>query len=145
VRRQRGVRSVGAALVVAGLSLTGCTSARSSLGTSDDSCYLALPTAAQAIGTGSHGHMVGLREFTVKGLKGTAPHLYKSLSGSAPASQSICVVAYTGHFQSGDVTNPQGHPTGTFAVVVATSPANKVLGTFIFERVPLHFGHTHVG
>jgi hypothetical protein len=133
------------ALVLAGTALTGCTSARSSLGTSDNSCYLALPTAAQAIGPHSHGRLVGLNLYTLKYLKERAPKFYADLSTKVPEGQSVCVVAYTGHFTASEVSDPKGHPSGPFAVVVATTAANKVLGTIIFKRVPLHFGHTHLG
>jgi hypothetical protein len=29
--------------------------------------------------------------------------------------------------------------------VVTTTPGNHLLGTVIFRRAPLHFGHSHAG
>jgi hypothetical protein len=31
------------------------------------------------------------------------------------------------------------------AVVVLAIPSNQLLGTVIFTRAPLQFGHTHIG
>jgi hypothetical protein len=142
-RAVAGWRGWVAGLALLATVLSGCTSARSSLGTSDDSCYLALPTAAAAVGKGSH--MVGLHLFSLKVLKQKAPRMYADVSGGQSASQNVCVIAFTGKFTAGAVSKPKGRPQGHFAVVVATTPANQLLGTVIFRRVPLHFGHTHIG
>jgi hypothetical protein len=32
---------------------------------------------------------------------------------------------------------------GKLAVVVVTSPGNKVLGTLILQKIPVRFQHTH--
>jgi hypothetical protein len=121
---------------------TGCTAARSTLGTSDSSCYLALPTATAAVGT--HAHLVGFHRFTLKQLKVKAPHLYQAIASDESASENVCVVAFTGKFASGHVAKPHGRPSGTLAVVVSTTPGNELLGTVIFRHAPLHFGQTHV-
>ncbi len=141
--RGRGAPIGLAGLVLLAALLTGCTSARSSLGPSDDSCYVALPTAAQAVGT--HGRMVGLHLFTLEDLSRQAPHLYRAVSGGRPRSEQVCVVAYVGRFTRGAVSKPLGRPSGQFAVVVAAYGSNELLGTVIFRRVPLHFGRTHIG
>ena len=129
-------------LLAAGL-LTGCASARSNLGTSDSSCYLALPTATNAVH--AHGKLLGVHLFTLKALHQKAPHLYKALATTDSSSQTVCVTAFTGTFTRSSVSNPLGRVSGRLAVVVSTTSSNHVLGTVIFTRLPLHFGHSHVG
>lgn len=132
---------VGCLLLVGVLS--GCTTARNNLGTTDSSCYLALPTAAKAVG--QHGHLVGVRGFTLGQLHREQPRIFGELSTKLPASQHVCVVAYTGTFARTSVSRPLGRPSGHLAVVVATFPSNHLLGTFIFRHLTMRFGHTHFG
>ena len=128
-----------AGLVVAASLLAACSGARSGQGTSAESCYLALPTAAKAVG--GHGHLAGVRKFTLSGLHGVAPRLYDQLADEVPKGQAVCVVGYTGTFDSTMVAKPLGRPTGTLAVVVLTTPANKLLGTLILTKLPVRFQH----
>jgi len=123
--------------------LAGCTTARSSLGTSDSSCYLALPTATKAIG--SHGHLLGVQKFSLSALRKKAPHLLHDLATTASGSETVCIVAFTGNFTTGSVSEPRGRSSGHLAAVVSTTPGNHLLGTVIFTKAPLHFGHSHVG
>jgi len=127
--------------VLLATSLASCTSARSSLGTSDSSCYLALPTANEAVH--GHGHFLGVKLFTVGSLRHTAPHLYTELHQENAATQKVCAVAYSGNFSSTSVKDPRGKPSGRLAVVVSTSPSNRLLATVIFTRIPLRFNHSH--
>ncbi len=94
LRRRLGAGVAG--LVVAASLLTACSAARTGQGTTDESCYLALPTAAKAIG--GHGHLHGVRKFTLSGLHGVAPRLYTRLADDIPKGQNVCLAAYTGHF-----------------------------------------------
>ncbi len=126
---------------MAALVLAGCSSARTGLGTSDESCYLALPTAAKAVG--GQGHLEGIRKYTISNLKGVAPRLYDSLADQVPKGQAVCVAGYSGTFHEDMVTKPLGRATGKLAVVVVTSPGNKVLGTLILTKTPVRFQHTH--
>jgi len=130
-----------AALVLAASLLSACSAARTGLGTTDESCYLALPTAAKAVG--GHGHLEGVRKYTVGGLKGVAPRLYSRLSKDVSKKQAICVAGYTGHFSASEVSKPLGRSSGTLAVAVVTTPANKLLGTLILTKLPVRFQHTH--
>jgi hypothetical protein len=57
----------------------------------------------------------------------------------------VCVAAFTGKFTKGEVSKPLGRTAGPLAVVVSTSPGNKLLGTVIFSHAPLNFGHSHFG
>ena len=143
-RREQWRPKVGAwicAAVLGASLVAGCTSARAGLGTTDESCYLALPTASKAVG--GHGHLAGVRKYRVADMKGLAPRLYDYLADQAPRTQVICLAGYTGLFTSAMVEKPIGRPSGKLAVVVVTSPGNKVLGTLILKRIPVRFQHTH--
>jgi hypothetical protein len=140
--RRRGATAAAGGALLAGL-LAGCTTARSNLGTSDSSCYLALPTATKAIR--SHGRLLGVRRYTLSGLRKQAPHLLDDLATKVPGSRSVCVIAFTGTFTAGSVSDPRGRASGHLAVAVSTTPGNHLLGTVIFTHAPLHFGHSHVG
>jgi hypothetical protein len=136
------VRALAGCALVAGLA-AGCTSARSNLGTSDSSCYLALPAAAKAVGP--HTRLLGVRLFTLADLRHQAPRLSRQLSSTDSSGQRVCVLAFSGQFTSTSVSQPRGRATGHVAVAVLTSPSNKLLGTVIFERIPLRFSHSHIG
>jgi hypothetical protein len=143
-RRPRlGARAgaLAAVLVLVASLLAACSSARIDVGTSDESCYLALPTAAKAVG--GHGHLEGVRKYTLSSLRTVAPRLYGRLSDDVPGKQPICVAGYTGHFTRAEVSKPLGRAAGTLAVAVVTTPANKLLGTLILSKLPVRFQHTH--
>jgi hypothetical protein len=133
--------SLAAALVLAAGLLASCSTARTDFGTTDASCYLALPTAAKAVG--GQGHLEGVRKYTLSSLRGVAPRLYKRLAGDVSKKQGVCIAGYSGHFTAAEVSKPLGHPSGTLAVAVVTTPANKLLGTLILTKLPVRFGHTH--
>ncbi len=137
----RSRAAVLAGLVLVASLLASCSAARTGLGTTDESCYLALPTAAKAVG--GHGHLEGVRKYTLGGLRGVAPRLYRRLADDVPKKQSVCVAGYTGHFTRSEVSKPLGRPSGTLAVAVVTTPANKLLGTLILTKLPVRFQHTH--
>jgi len=113
------------------------------LGTSDSSCYLALPTATKAVG--SHGHLLGVQKFSLSALRKNAPHLLHDLATKASGSETVCIIAFTGKFTAGSVSEPRGRASGHLAVVVSTTPGNHLVGTVIFTKAPLHFGHSHAG
>lgn len=138
-RRCARIGSVAIALVVAAALSSGCTSARTSQGTSDESCYLELPTAQKAVG--GNGHFAGVRKFSMPQLHGMAPRLYASVSHGVSTRQAVCVAAYKGHFTSSEVRKPLGRTSGTLAVAVVTSPGNRLLGTLILAHVPVRFQH----
>jgi hypothetical protein len=124
--------------LVAGV-LAGCSSARTDVGTTDESCYLALPVAAHAIG--GHGHLAGVRKYSLNGLKGIAPHLYAYLAPRLPKGQSVCLAAYTGHFTGADVQKPVGRAVGTLAVPVVSVPGKQLYATLILTHIPVRFQH----
>ncbi len=137
-RRHPGFLAGG---MLAAALLAACTSARTDVGTSDESCYLSLPAATHAVG--GHGHLEGIRKLTSTQLRQLAPRLDSDLAGKVPARQNLCVAAFTGHFTSEEVSKPLGRDQGVFAVVVLTTPQNRLLGTLVLRRVPVRFSHTH--
>jgi hypothetical protein len=123
--------------------LAGCSAARSNLGTSESACYLAIPTASQALG--GHGRLAGVHLFTGSSLRHQIPHLFGRLTVAHPGSQRLCVFEYTGSFTAASVSAPVGSPEGRFAVVVVTTPANHLLATVVLDHPPYRFEHTHIG
>jgi hypothetical protein len=121
----------------------GCTTARSNLGTSDSSCYLALPTLTKAVH--GHGRLLGVHRYTWTVLRKQVPKLVGQLPVKERGSTAMCVAAYTGQFTQGTVSDPHGESSGRLAVVVSTATGNHLLGTVIFTKAPLRFSHPHVG
>ena len=146
-RSGRSLRSGVAASVAAGAlaatALTGCTSARSTLGTVDSGCYVALPAASSAVH--HRGHLQGIRLIGVASLKTAAPRLYRVVAAtSGPPVRRVCLAAFTGRFSWGDVAKPSGRRVGALAVVVIEYPNRRLLGTVIIPHPHLRFGHTHL-
>jgi|HubBroStandDraft_2_1064218.scaffolds.fasta_scaffold856019_1 hypothetical protein len=137
--RRRTVAAVAASLLLAATLLTACSAARTGLGTTDDSCYLALPTAAKSVG--QHAHLEGVRKFTLTSLRGVAPRLYAHFAHDMPKGKAVCVAAYTGHFTKSSVSKPLGRNFGTLAVVIVTSPGNDLLATLILTKITVRFRH----
>jgi hypothetical protein len=141
-RTRTRVASLAAAIVLTGTLLAACSTARSDFGTTDASCYLALPTAAKAVG--GHGHLEGVRKYTLSSLRTVAPRLYSRLADDVPKKQAVCIAGYSGHFTSSEVSKAMGQPSGILAVAVVATPGNKLLGTLILTKLPVRFQHTHL-
>jgi len=139
----RRASGVVVSCVLAAGALAGCTSVRSDLGTSDSSCYIALPVAARAVGP--HGRLIGVHLVTLGALRRRAPEIFDALTGQPAADQRVCLVAFAGSFTSGSVSKPLGLPSGTTAVVVSKIPSNALIGTVIIHGASLRFGHPHIG
>lgn len=133
------VACAAAALGLAASLLAACSSARTDIGTTDESCYLALPTAAKAVG--GHGHLDGVRKYSLSGMRSVAPRLYGHLAKDVPKGKSVCLAAYSGHFTQYSVSKPLGRPAGTLAVAVVAIPGDDLLGTLILEKLPVRFQH----
>ena len=71
-----------------------------------------------------------------------APALQDGWPTTSPSSQNVCLAGYTGHFTASAVSKPLGHPVGTLAVAVVTTPGNQLLGTLILTKIPVRFQHT---
>ena len=120
----------------------GCTSARSDLGTSDSSCYLSLPAATKAVGP--HSRLLGVHLFTLDELRQKAPKVYADVGPDSSTTQRVCVLAFSGHFTTDNVSMPHGRSEGPVAVVVLSNPSDHLLGTVILRQVPLRFAHSHI-
>ncbi len=140
-RPARRMVAAVAGLVLASGLLASCSAARSDVGTSNESCYLALPTATRAVE--GQGHLTGVRRYTLSALRSMAPRLYGRLADDVPPGHAVCVVAYTGQFDAAHVAKPLGRASGHVAVVVVAIPGQQLLGTLILTKVPVRFGHTH--
>jgi hypothetical protein len=136
------VASLAAAIVMAATLLAACSTARSDVGTTDASCYLALPTADKAVG--GHGHLEGVRKYTLSSLRKVAPRLYSRLAHDVSNKQAVCIAGYSGHFTSSEVSKAMGQPSGILAVAVVATPGNELLGTLILTKLPVRFQHTHL-
>jgi hypothetical protein len=137
--RRRTGAAVAASLLVAATLLTACSAARTGLGTTDESCYLALPTAAKSVG--EHAHLEGVRKFTLTSLRGVAPRLYAHFAHDMPKGKAVCVAAYTGHFTKSSVSKPLGRNAGMLAIAIVTSPGNDLLATLILSKITVRFRH----
>jgi hypothetical protein len=112
------------------------------LGTSDAPCYVALPTASQAVGR--VGHLDGVRLMKVSSLK-TFPRLETAVKDAGIKSGRVCLVAFTGDFSASSVPHALGRTSGRLAVVVLRYPNGQLVSTVLFRRLPTHFGHSHLG
>ena len=132
------------ALVAGGSVLSACTAARNDLGTADSPCYVAIPAATAAIHTPKH--LKGVALVDLAELRADDRQLYRAAAHtSGRPAQSVCLVAFTGHFQADQVTAPVGEPTGRLAVVALRYPDNRVLATLLVPHPPFAFGHSHIG
>jgi len=123
--------------------LVACTTVRDDLGRSQSACYLALPSAAKA--AGDHHRLVGVQLLTVESLRQHSASLFDELHLGHSSAQRVCVFAFEGTFTKASVSKPVGQPVGHLVVVVLTSPANRLIGSVIGSRLPLGFGHPHIG
>jgi hypothetical protein len=139
--RARRVLGALALALCLGIGATACSAGRESLGTSDAPCYVALPTAAQAVG--SHGHLVGVRLFKVGSV--TYRLLDQALDAAGVSSGRVCLVAFSGNFSAVSVEHAAGRSTGKLAVVILRYPAGTLIATVLFLHLPTRFGHSHLG
>ncbi len=141
-RARRARRWLAAALIAASLTtLAGCSAGRASLGTSDAPCYVALPTAARAVG--SHGRLLGVRLLAVSSV--TYRRLDAAIEQAGLSSGRVCLVAFSGTFSASSVDKPAGRRFGHLAVVVLRYPSGSLVATVLFRRLPTRFGHPHLG
>jgi hypothetical protein len=131
---------------LAALCLVGCTSARSSLGTSDSGCFVVLPTAVSAVSsTGPRATLLGVRSVSLATLHRQDPALSGAIRPDRPGGEQVCLVAFRGAFRATSVAKPYGLDSGPVAVAVVQVSPERLLGTYIADRVPLKFGHSHIG
>ncbi|HVA02831.1 MAG TPA: hypothetical protein VMU64_03710 [Acidimicrobiales bacterium] len=126
---------------------SGCTAARNTLGTNSSPCFHALALAADAVH--DQGVFAGVRLVSDASLAkhGRMEALIRARS-STPL-HSLCLVAYRGTFRLSQVLHPAGRMpssgVGHFAIVVVSTPQNKLLATFVLEKEPVRFRHLALG
>lgn len=141
VRRSlRRLATVVAALAIGSVA-AGCSGVRGELGTSDAPCYVALPTATAAVG--QEGHLAGVRLMKVSSLP--YPRIVTALHDAGVDSGRVCLVAFTGNFTSTSVSHPSGRASGHLAVVMLRYPSGRLVATVLLKKLPVRFGHSHVG
>jgi hypothetical protein len=130
-------------LMAAGATLSGCTSARISLGTNASPCFDALAIAESAVHRS--GTFAGVRQVSLTQISADA-HLQAYLAPLSKTVHDVCVVAFRGTFQVEDVERPLGPPppggVGHFAIVIVAKPQNHLVGTVVRSTQPLRFGHS---
>jgi hypothetical protein len=140
-------RRVALTVLAAGLSmamaLSGCTSARDTLGTNASTCFEALAVAGNAVH--HRGLFTGVRLVSLDSV-GADTHLRAHLAARAgKAVHDVCVVSYRGTFREDQVERPFGLPpaggVGHYAIVIVSKPQNHLLGTIVRLTQPLRFGH----
>jgi hypothetical protein len=125
------------------VALTGCTSARDTLGTNASPCFEALAVGEDAVharGTFAGVHLISLTSF------GKDAHMVSILSARAGSKvHDVCVVSYRGTFRVDQVKSALGPPpaggVGHYAIVIVSKPQNRLLGTVVRLTQPLRFGH----
>ena len=128
-----------AGLVVAASLLAACSGARTGQGTTDESCYLALPTAAKAVG--GHGHLDRCEEV----------HAWRTSTAWPPGSTRGWPTTH----QAPERVPRRLHGAlhGVLGVQAARAPQRDVgrgggddageqlLGTLILTKIPVRFQH----
>jgi hypothetical protein len=134
----RGKRTIAAvvALSVAAL-VPACGGARNSLGTNASTCYRAVPAARKAIGK---GQLVGVRRIHTSELQRRLPNDTKL---AAVQAKQLCVFAFHGTYQPGDVPLATPQRAGTYAVVAVTIINPTAVTASVLDHLPTRFGHLH--
>ena len=147
-RVSRTGRLMSIVVVALGLSsLPGCTSARDTLGTNSSPCFSALALAKDAVH--GHGMFAGVRLVSESSLV-KLHHVDAVIKQrSSTRLHNVCLVAYRGDFRPSQVMRAAGKVpasgVGHFAVVVISTPQNKLLATFVLEKEPVRFRHLALG
>ena len=145
--RRAALATAALSVVMAFGALSGCTSARDTLGTNSSPCFRALAIAKGAVH--GRGTFQGVRLVPVSSLR-PFHHVDATLrSRSSTPLHNVCVVSYRGTFRADQVRRPAGPlpPSGTghVALVVVSNPQNRLLATFVLAREPLRFRHVALG
>ncbi len=141
MRRPRALRAIR--LVLAGtaisLSFAGCTSGHTVLGTTVNPCFKALPAATTAVHR--QGVFIGVRSDRADTLIKQAPRLASVPEMASLGRQTVCVVAYRGEYQPGQVDKATSTHPGHYAVVIVKASDSQVVVSFILRHLPLRFRH----
>ena len=145
----RRVGALGRPLGAAGAAVLGvvllsaCTAPRNTLGTNSSPCFKAVPVATDAVH--DRGKLSGVRLLKSKDLD-RRPHFRSLLEARAGTRvTTVCVVSFQGQYTLAQVERPFGRSPagggGPVALVVVSTPANRLLGTLVLSHVPLPLRH----
>lgn len=127
-------RRAGVLAAVLSLSLAaGCTASRNVLGTPDSACFQAIPVAADAVH--HQGKLLGVHRVSTERLR------HQLSTVARHPHRAVCVVAYRGSFTSDQVQMAPPDRSGRYALVVVSSPGNRVVQSFVLDKLPLPFRH----
>ena len=126
------MRRLGA-LVAAALLLVSCAGPRNSLGAGSTACFKAIPPAVSAVGR--KGSLVGVRQVNAARLAHRRPEFARF------DNENLCLVAFRGDFQPGDVPGASDAQPGRYAVVAVDSRRDAVVATYVLDHLPLRFRH----
>jgi hypothetical protein len=136
---------IALSLGLAGLS--GCTSARNTLGTNSSLCFRALAVARDAVH--NKGQFAGVRLVRVAALVHNSNLRQELVARSGGQLRDVCLVSYRGQFRLDQVDRPMGRApksgTGRFAIVAVSVPRNKLIATVVLGREPVRFRHYEFG
>ena len=126
-----------AAMAMAGLLVaSACAGPRNTLGTAASVCFRALPGAKDAVHR--KGTLVGVRRVDTDSLQRRIPH--DPTLATLP-DRPLCVFAFKGAFQPGDVPLAKNRSQGRYAIVALTSQHPTVVAAFVLSRLPTRFRH----
>ncbi|MCU1488749.1 MAG: hypothetical protein JWM85_154 [Acidimicrobiaceae bacterium] len=140
-RRSFKVLSGSAAIAVASVLASACTSPRDVLGPKESPCYRAVAVAHLAVE--GAGRFSGVRQLDGKSLlmalsadRIAHPGVPQRIRANKDA---LCLVAYRGHFSASRVRSPWrvGTKPATYAVVLVTESDSKVVATLLLGRPPV--------
>ncbi len=136
-----------AAVSLSWSGLSGCTAGARHPRDQLEPCFHALAIAADAVH--DHGVFAGVRLVSASSLAKIHRVEAVAKARSTTPLHNVCLVAYRGDFRLTDVARPAGlkPPSGLghFAVVVVSTPQNKLLATFVLQKEPVRFRHLALG
>lgn len=132
---------LAAIVSVSALALGGCTAPRDALGTPTSRCFKVLPEARTAMH--GKGRFTGVRYVTMaslaRAIERYAPRAVDVPIGAARSAAAVCVVAYSGSFESAKLARgwPSDASSGSLALVVIRANNARVLATVVLARAPI--------
>jgi hypothetical protein len=89
--------------------------------------------------------IAGTEETTTGVIRLKALEAEAATGAPGPLVRRVCLVAYRGSFGPDLVEDPLELRSGRLAVLVVEYPDSRLLGTVVFHRLPLRFGHARAG
>jgi hypothetical protein len=122
-----------ACVAVTAMLLAGCASPRNGLNAGGTACFKAIPPALDRVH--HKGSLVGVRQVNAARLARRRPEFAQF------GNRNLCLVAFSGNYQPGDVPNAQPPGPGRYALVVVDLRRTSVVAAAVVEDLPLRFTH----